>query len=143
MSRCSFKKDDGKRCKLKTKNEYCHIHSNNKECSICYNKIPSKKNTILSCGHEFHSKCIEDWFERSSSCPLCREEIPPSKFKVAISDNPLLTTMDVRFFLEHLRILENKNKFNGNKLAIDVIDQNTGGVYNFHTGELLGSFRLN
>ena len=47
------------------------------------------------------------------------------------------------FFLEHLRTLEHENKFNGNKLSIDIIDQNTAGIYNFHTYELLGSFKLN
>lgn len=144
MTRCICKKDDGKRCKLKTKdtNDYCHIHLNCKECSICYNKI-SSLNTKLSCGHEFHTNCIDDWLERSSSCPLCRKEIQPLKFKVSISNNPLLTTLNVNFFLEHLKELEQMNKFKGNKLCVEVIDQNTAGVYNFHTYELLGSFKLN
>jgi hypothetical protein len=142
MTRCVFKKNDGKQCKLKSNNEFCHIHIKNPECSICYNKIPTD-NTKLLCNHIFHNKCIDDWFERNSTCPLCRIEVTPTKFKIAVSDNPILTNMDVNFFLQSLRSLEYQHKFKGNKLALDIIDQTTCGVYNFHTRELLGSFQLN
>ena len=27
------------------------------------------------CGHRYHSCCILQWFERSSSCPMCRREL--------------------------------------------------------------------
>ena len=26
----------------------------------------------LSCNHYFHKKCILEWFEKNSSCPICR-----------------------------------------------------------------------
>jgi hypothetical protein len=32
--------------------------------------------TTLPCGHTYHSHCILQWFERKSSCPTCRYELP-------------------------------------------------------------------
>ena len=26
----------------------------------------------LSCGHQFHQKCVDKWFETKDNCPLCR-----------------------------------------------------------------------
>jgi hypothetical protein len=40
------------------------------ECSICLEKIINK--LTLPCGHQFHSDCILDWFEKELSCPICR-----------------------------------------------------------------------
>jgi len=28
---------------------------------------------LLSCGHEYHPKCILEWFKKSDTCPTCRE----------------------------------------------------------------------
>lgn len=41
-------------------------------CSICLEKIPSKKMHKTSCGHFFHSECISKWKECSHKCPYCR-----------------------------------------------------------------------
>ena len=46
------------------------------ECSIClenYNK--GDKISILSCGHYYHSECLNRWIEKKEECPLCRIEI--------------------------------------------------------------------
>jgi len=140
-SRCNFKKLDGKLCKLKTSEKFCTAHS--KECSICCDKLYTEKTKKLECKHIFHKKCLDEWLERDNRCPLCRNDIQQHSFKVAISNNPLLVDMNVKFFLEKLQILEHQGKFNGNKLSIDVVDKNTAGVFNFHTKELLGTFKLN
>ena len=40
-------------------------------CSICLE--PTNKETKLSCGHCFHSECIEKWLDKNDTCPYCRE----------------------------------------------------------------------
>ena len=52
----------------------------NKECSICLeptNKISCGKEmpVCLHCDHVFHYKCISEWYNNNSSCPVCRETI--------------------------------------------------------------------
>lgn len=79
----------GKKCKKKTKDEYCHLHKVAKaigvvvdtvevkehsviECPICFEEILQKdvKNTILKCGHIHCMDCISSL--RTLSCPMCR-----------------------------------------------------------------------
>lgn len=39
-------------------------------CAICHtgeNLVP------LECQHEFHQACIDQWFKRSRTCPVCRK----------------------------------------------------------------------
>lgn len=43
------------------------------ECSICCENFASDSCGHLKCGHTFHRKCIEDWLDYSSNCPLCRQ----------------------------------------------------------------------
>lgn len=45
-------------------------------CNIClldinYNDIIR----ILNCEHFYHANCIDKWFEKKSSCPLCRNNL--------------------------------------------------------------------
>ena len=46
-------------------------------CYICHLKFKKKDKFIrqLPCDHIFHSKCIMPWFNRSSTCPVCRMDI--------------------------------------------------------------------
>jgi len=44
------------------------------ECSICLDTLLIGKNYKLSCGHYFHTQCIDTWFKRTNICPLCRYE---------------------------------------------------------------------
>ena len=43
------------------------------ECSICLELIDDNCCT-LKCSHNFHKECIEGWFMKEESCPLCRDE---------------------------------------------------------------------
>lgn len=85
-----------------------------KQCSICicdleeekpttyYDIPPSSQITKLKCGHSFHKKCIETWFEEKNTCPVCRnEEFKPEISRIGI-DFPSFTLdiMRERFFLE-------------------------------------------
>jgi hypothetical protein len=44
-------------------------------CSICYEEEPEKSMRILDCEHSFHKVCIEQWFVKSKTCPICRGEV--------------------------------------------------------------------
>lgn len=47
------------------------------QCSICLNNISTGQDvTRLACEHTFHSHCIQTWFRRGTSCPVCRAEQP-------------------------------------------------------------------
>ena len=42
-------------------------------CSICLNNLDEEQTyTLEACNHQFHTKCIINWFRNSSSCPCCR-----------------------------------------------------------------------
>ena len=44
-------------------------------CAICIDGVEINKPMIrLDCSHFYCSECITKWFEKSSSCPLCRKK---------------------------------------------------------------------
>ena len=46
-------------------------------CPICLEiikeDVEENQKAILSCGHEFHPRCILQWFHKKTSCPSCRK----------------------------------------------------------------------
>jgi hypothetical protein len=53
------------------------ITQSKEECVICTVQFDlSEAATQLDCGHEFHSSCLRQWFERRSTCPVCRHQYP-------------------------------------------------------------------
>ena len=56
------------------------------QCPICLKEFVSKKEEeeekvatavkLPDCQHSFHDKCLKMWLEHTSSCPLCRQELP-------------------------------------------------------------------
>ena len=48
-------------------------------CSICLEQYDINNGktriTVLPCGHEMHTACLDEWFKTSSECPVCRSEI--------------------------------------------------------------------
>ena len=42
------------------------------DCSICLLEEAKPAVHVPCCSGTFHSNCLADWFERSSTCPLCR-----------------------------------------------------------------------
>lgn len=66
-----------------TKNEAKRFHSD--ECYICLEKMAESNSEFLPCGHVYHHCCIKQWFDKNSTCPICREhsllpkEFPPLK----------------------------------------------------------------
>ncbi len=56
------------------------------QCSICLNNITTGQDvTSLSCEHTFHSQCIQRWFRRNATCPVCRAEQPRSNTEQTVS----------------------------------------------------------
>jgi hypothetical protein len=47
-----------------------------KICTICLEEQTSDTGwNILSCGHKYHSECVESWKAYSKNCPICNKEI--------------------------------------------------------------------
>ena len=46
-------------------------------CAICQDTIRrgSERRTLTQCSHEFHSACIDVWFQQNVRCPICRHDI--------------------------------------------------------------------
>jgi len=46
----------------------------------------TRHNNPLSCGHLFHANCIHSWKKKGKhTCPLCRDIIDKSKYKITVS----------------------------------------------------------
>jgi len=54
-----------------------HGHAD-QECSICLADVHAGETLrqLPSCGHCFHRSCIDLWLLQSSTCPLCKAEVP-------------------------------------------------------------------
>lgn len=44
------------------------------KCPICHEEDTVVRQT-LACNHRFHHHCIQEWFRRNNTCPLCRMQI--------------------------------------------------------------------
>ena len=48
----------------------------NSHCSICCDDICNSQIVRkIICGHKFHYKCIDEWLETNTKCPICRYDI--------------------------------------------------------------------
>ena len=47
------------------------------KCSICIAEIqhPQLYRELTCCSHRFHKMCIDEWFRRKLTCPLCRTSL--------------------------------------------------------------------
>jgi len=46
-------------------------------CSICLKPYaPGEKVSSLPCAHSFHAACVLPWLKKTSTCPMCRRELP-------------------------------------------------------------------
>jgi len=44
-------------------------------CSICLESYHDDMIYNLSCNHNFHKECLDDWLKQKKNCPLCRVNI--------------------------------------------------------------------
>tara|TARA_B100001063_G_scaffold211705_1_gene210196 strand:+ start:435 stop:869 length:435 start_codon:yes stop_codon:yes gene_type:complete len=49
------------------------LHKSLFTCCICLDESEENIKTLL-CGHKYHKECIEKWFTKEETCPLCRDE---------------------------------------------------------------------
>lgn len=49
-------------------------------CAICQTnfEVDDTVRTLPECRHQFHLACIDQWFERSSICPICNRNVRDS-----------------------------------------------------------------
>lgn len=60
---------------------------NETQCTTCMETFKLGEDVVkLDCDHIFHFPCIEPWLHRNNSCPICRTEIDPSKWRPKITD---------------------------------------------------------
>jgi hypothetical protein len=46
------------------------------DCAVCYTQLmPRVNHAFTECGHLFCIKCLLTWYERSDTCPMCRENL--------------------------------------------------------------------
>ncbi|CAH8285161.1 unnamed protein product [Eruca vesicaria subsp. sativa] len=51
-----------------------HTEECNDTCTVCFENFNNGSYICaLSCGHQFHFPCIDEWLRTNISCPLCRE----------------------------------------------------------------------
>uniref|UniRef100_A0A914EGN6 RING-type E3 ubiquitin transferase n=1 Tax=Acrobeloides nanus TaxID=290746 RepID=A0A914EGN6_9BILA len=54
---------------------------NGSQCTTCMEEFkPNESVAVLDCQHIFHRPCIDPWLERHNTCPICRQEVDPSKW---------------------------------------------------------------
>lgn len=64
------------------------------ECPICLEEISKKEASKIMCSnkHLYHDKCIKEWMEHKTECPLCKENLLPDNKRKIIE---LLQTIDM------------------------------------------------
>jgi len=45
----------------------------NETCPICFEEVGT--GAQLKCGHMFHEVCVDTWFMKKTTCPMCRYDI--------------------------------------------------------------------
>lgn len=50
-------------------------------CSICLEEYGAKEKVrqIKSCEHRFHADCVDHWFLKNTTCPICRVSLLDDK----------------------------------------------------------------
>ena len=72
------------KCSHKTNEKFCHHHhqqyryeSETNECAICFEKLDTRVDIPLECGHWFHKNCLLQ--TKKHSCPMCRTNFTESE----------------------------------------------------------------
>ncbi|XVF49136.1 hypothetical protein PTKIN_Ptkin03bG0244000 [Pterospermum kingtungense] len=75
------------------------------ECAVCLSKFEDIEvlRLLPKCKHAFHINCIDQWLEKHSSCPLCRQKID--------SEDPTIFTYSnsMRFMVNQSELREDSN----------------------------------
>ncbi len=60
-------------------------------CIICFDKLKPYETTILSCNHQYHTKCIKKWIRIKNQCPICRNFLNNNDYNIFLSKCKKLT----------------------------------------------------
>jgi hypothetical protein len=99
MPQCESITRSGDRCKNTcSSNKYCHHHTNTiqEQCSICWTSMNETNSRKLDCGHTFHTRCIDRWKRRNSTCPMCRAPFDQPMYKIRLTIEPDGENMEMR-----------------------------------------------
>jgi len=100
------------------------MNSNNtNNCSICIEPLKSSKSKQLNCNHEFHLKCIKNWYSVQQNCPICRHLITPTEVNI---DKPCY----VEIITDYTSLPSSYRNTSQNSNQIDIIvEQETNSNY--------------
>lgn len=98
MPQCESVTRSGDRCKNICNGKYCHHHVNTieEQCAICWTNMNETNARKLDCGHTFHTRCIDRWKRRNSTCPMCRTPFDQPRYKVRLTIEPDGENMEMR-----------------------------------------------
>lgn len=133
-------------------------------CAICIDVMdPEDEIRVLSCGHIFHTECIDPWLtKRNAFCPLCKEDLyilahPDEKVEeqpVIPEENSTATNNDPDAAIEAQAQAQaqsvgltppSDNNINDSNINSEIINENTelNGFRNtISLGQRPGSLRL-
>ena len=56
------------------------------DCTICLCPTARTRQTkVLTCGHKFHRKCIDQWSQTHETCPTCRYDFSKPEYTFTIT----------------------------------------------------------
>lgn len=89
MPQCEGSTRGGERCKKMCQEgkTLCHMHDG-EQCPVCMLPMTDSTSRRLDCGHVFHTRCLDRWKRRSSTCPMCRTPFDQPMYKVKITIEP-------------------------------------------------------
>lgn len=62
--------------KLEETKFVCTKKNKGLSCTICHEDYKNDDAILrLPCRHEYHKKCLNEWFNKQKSCPMCRQRI--------------------------------------------------------------------
>ena len=81
--------------------DFNFVRTEERSCAICLDDLAKRQLTKLECGHDFHSKCILRWLQRSDRCPLCKTSV-----QIDVVSDPLSTDWCQSIVLHDLALLD-------------------------------------
>jgi hypothetical protein len=74
-------------------------------CTICLDTLDIVEVKKLSCSHEFHEVCIQEWVQQSVTCPICRADVTDD-FPMKLGNDSFVTPHTVLPNSERITIRE-------------------------------------
>ncbi|KRX18866.1 Ubiquitin-conjugating enzyme E2 K [Trichinella nelsoni] len=108
-------------------------------CAICLESYKDGQILrVISCGHEFHKKCVDPWLLLNRTCPLCMYNVILERYVSPEPDSGNLSSRAAPLFVENISIAttavassvnndiqQNHNTANNNKTTTTSSNNNT------------------